>query len=758
MSTTLQNKIVFRENKISHPFIDMEGVEQVSYSLDNDLVRNYLNNVTYKKTDIITSSNTKSSTNTKIRPYFKGKTHRKPEGSSISAWSEAERPVIISGTHAGDTLIFTSLDYSTTVTASEGATLVYNLIPRRFYECKIKRGNTVVDTRYFLAEGQCRMIRIPIPNFRDIGGWKCDGGTVSYDKVFRGCGFVGNGTAWVTLKNASNKADVIATLLKLGITDELDLREPDDGVQSAEDPEYGDAAINYTNISTGAYAIDGSVVRALLHIADVLNNDGKVWLHCFTGADRAGTLVTLIQVLLGCDIDSIIKEWELSMFNGNGYNENYLENTNFRTFLYNQYKVNTSKSLYENVVTTIKSKKPSGVTNSDIDAMIATFKSKMVTKTMAIIGDSYSGYSGSGPKIKIEGHNHPYAGEYPSPNPLSVNAIWWAIVAQHFGWSAANYSWSGCTVTPSSKLDERIGCSDERINRLSYLTGGVAPDIIFCELGMNDARYIDVNAAFTWNTIEAAYRSMLTKIITTYPDAKVYCINCIHRETSAVWYTKHQLFNEKLATWLEDYPGVKLIDAADVFNYTSVGNTVSDATHPSAAGFRKIAQRVISVIEPDFAEDDPQEEVEPVSYAFAANHCSSRGVQGGPSEYGYQKQTNDYTAWEFAEFPVSAGDVIQVGTNDGEKLGTGFTESRDGFLDAMSRLSYAQTISSGWYSGCFNYSYTGANYFIKNNKTMIYQQYTAQHDCILTVALAVGSKSVSARGGSYVKINGVTVG
>jgi len=100
--------------------------------------------------------------------------------------------------------------------------------------------------------------------------------------------------------------------------------------------------------------------------------------------------------------------------------------------------------------------------------------------------------------------------------------------------------------------------------------------------------------------------------------------------------------------------------------------------------------------------------------------------------------------------------VVQVGTNDGEKLLACFVESRDGFLDAMSRLSYAQKISTGWYSGGFNLAYSESNKITKNGRTLICQQYTVQHNCILTVAMA--ANSISERGGSYVRINGVEVG
>lgn len=763
MSNRYSNKIVFEEDGQSHPFIDMEGEEQVSYNLENDAVRNYLRNVTYSKSDIITSSNQESTVPSKVMPYFRAKAHRYPWGTSESAWSETTRPVVIYDTKVGDIIEFTSLDHTMGVDGTNGATLVYNLVPRRFYSYTIKRAGNVIKTGYFNTEGQCRMIKIQMPNYRDIGGWKCENGTISYNKIFRGCAYVGNNAGkYVNIASVSTsqKNAIISELIDLGVTIDLDLRVP--GTE-ASNPGYGSSGITYKNIGFTHYTINSKTVETLQYISNALSNGEVIWTHCWTAADRAGTLIAIIQILLGCDIDSIIKEWELSMFHGPGYEETYLNGPNvagFRTMLYNLYNSDRSKTLKENTITALKNNKPSGITNSDVDVIVQNLNNKLVTKTMAIIGDSYSAYTGSGPKVEIEGYKNTsvYAGEYPT-YAMPVNKIWWAQVAQHLGLNAVNYSWSGCTVTPAEgvDIDERVCSSDARIDRLSYLLGGNAPDIVFCAIGYNDANAIANGNRYgiTLAKLEAAYRSMLDKIVARYPDARIYCLNNVQRSSSGDRFNSYKAFNTRLASIVNDYPNATLVDVANVFNNTYSGNTVSDATHPNETGFTKIANRVIALIEPDFSDNSSEgDEEEVISYAFVVNHCSSRGFTSGSSEYGYQKQADNYVGWEFAEFPVSAGDVVQVGTNDGVKLATCFAESENGFLDAMNSLPYGQMISSGWYSGCFNYSYTGANTIVKNGRTMICQQYTVQHGGILTVALKVNDSSVSARGGSYVFING----
>lgn len=768
MSRRYNNKIVFEEDGKSHPFIDMDGEEQVSYNLENDAVRNYLNNVTYARTDIITGSNAKSTTATKIWPYFAAKAHRASFGASESSWSEIERPVVIIGTKAGDTITLTSLDHTMSVIGTVGATLVYNLIPRRFYGYTVTRSNNVVKTGYFNTEGQCRMIKIQIPNFRDIGGWKCETGTISYNKVFRGCGFTGTDTGlYSNLRDAVNKTVVIDSLIALGITDELDLRDPNDNKQPAINPGYPVGTITYRNIVLGSYAINSNTLLALQHISNVLDNNGKIWLHCHTGADRAGTLFAIIQILLGCGIDTVIKEWELSMFCGNGYNQNYLDNTNFRTFLYNQYKVNTGKTLRENIITTLKNNKPSGWTNAIVDNIVSNLQSKLSTLTAAVIGDSYSAYTGSGPKVEIEGFKNSsvYAGEYPD-YPMPVNKIWWAQVAQRFGLTVANYSWSGCTVTPAEDVDvtERVCCSDARIDRLNYLLGGNAPDIVFCVVGYNDANAIANNNRYgiTLAKLEASYRLMLDKIVSRYPNARIYCLNNVQRSSSGDRFNSYKAFNTKLVSIVNDYPNASLVDVANVFNNTYLGNTVSDATHPNETGFTKIANRVIALIEPDFQEDDIEEE-EAVSYDFIPTHLQPSGYLSGRYD-GITMKASTYNEYEFAEFPVNAGDVVQIGVNgvtgleyDGTKRLVFFAEYPGGALSDALALS-EESYKTGWYSRCYVFHYGSGTVPLKtktvNGRTHYYAEYTVQHDGKLTVGLKVNSYTSEGLGGAYVIING----
>lgn len=769
MRRRYDNKIVFDAGGVSHPFIDMDGAEQYSYNLENDAVRNYLKNVAYSKTDIVANSS-KSTTKTRIRPYSSIKAYRTPWGSSQSAWSEAGRPVVIAGTRAGDTITFTSLDHTMNVNGTAGATLVYNLIPRRFYSYTVIRSGNTVKTGYFNTEGQCRMIRIQIPNFRDLGGWKCDGGTIAYNKLFRGNGGVGADTgAYVQLRDAANKTEVINNLVSLGITHELDLRDPNSTSQPAIDPGFPPNTLTYRNISLAGYDVNSNLVLALQFISNVLSNGGKVWFHCQTGADRTGTLAAVIQALLGCNIDSIIKEWELTMFNGNGYDQTFLENitktVKFRNFMYDLYG-KTGSTLKDKTIAWLKSNNPAEVTDSDIDAIVSNLRKRLIHKTVAVIGDSYSAYSGSGPKVEIEGFakDEVYAGEYPG-YAMPVNSIWWAQVAQHFGWSVANYSWSGCTVTPVEgvTVTERVCSSDARINRLSYLLGGDAPDIILCAIGYNDANAIANNNRYgiTPARLEAAYRTMLDKITAKYPNAKVYCLNNVQRSSSGDRFESYKAFNTKLVSIVNDYSNATLIDVANVFGYTSIGNTVSDYTHPNATGFTKIATRIIAYLESDYS-DEQEEDTQPVdSYDFIPTHLQPAGLSGGDYSEGIRMKASSYNEYEFAEFSVNAGDVIRIGlygVNNGDyDNGTNaayfFTEISGGILSNIMTKSEGYKTNEIWYDGCYEFQ-RGIHYNTVSGKKIYYGEYTVKHTGRLTVAIKVNANTTDSLGGAYVKING----
>ena len=115
-----------------------------------------------------------------------------------------------------------------------------------------------------------------------------------------------------------------------------------------------------------------------------------------------------------------------------------------------------------------------------------------------------------------------------------------------------------------------------------------------------------------------------------------------------------------------------------------------------------------------------------------------------------------YNEYEFAEFPVNAGDVVQIGVNDGTKVLTFFTESSGGLLTAALQQSVNEKISTGWYSDSYEFHYGSIPLKTKTvgGKTHYYAEYTARHTGKLTTALKVNENTTASLGGAYVKING----
>ena len=108
---------------------------------------------------------------------------------------------------------------ATKASAREGEKTIYNLIPDHVYQWFVKDGDgKVVSSGRLKPTGSVRMLKFlysGIRNFRDLGGWKCDGGTIKYGLLIRG-GFFGD-------KEADPENRKLAE--DIGIKHEVDLRD-----------------------------------------------------------------------------------------------------------------------------------------------------------------------------------------------------------------------------------------------------------------------------------------------------------------------------------------------------------------------------------------------------------------------------------------------------------------------------------------------------------------------------------------------------
>lgn len=137
------------------------------------------------------------------------------------------------------------------------------------------------------------------PNVRDLGGRKCDGGTVRYGLLIRG------GTP-----TANDRAVLVE---QLGVRHDMNLRAQ--GLVDDTSPMGRDLRFVLAEDSTWYLAQSNDAWQInLRYIFDAVTHNEPLYFHCETGADGAGTLACVLEGLLGVSQADIEKDYELSSF------------------------------------------------------------------------------------------------------------------------------------------------------------------------------------------------------------------------------------------------------------------------------------------------------------------------------------------------------------------------------------------------------------------------------------------------------------
>ncbi len=202
-------------------------------------------------------------------------------------------------------------------------------VPGKTYFWKVEKADdsTVLHEDTFTVENvPVRPITTSqIPNVRDIGGWNTeDGKTVRYEKIYRG---------GITNPDGENKfpeKDVILFRDVLGIKSEIDLRITgvDDKKQTVSilgenAPYYQTPIHGYCYIIPGfhqrtpqARTYDVKYTKSIREIFHILADEANypVYIHCNAGADRTGTIVYLINGVLGVSYQDLTRDFELTSF------------------------------------------------------------------------------------------------------------------------------------------------------------------------------------------------------------------------------------------------------------------------------------------------------------------------------------------------------------------------------------------------------------------------------------------------------------
>jgi protein-tyrosine phosphatase len=151
-----------------------------------------------------------------------------------------------------------------------------------------------------------RWIRVPeITNVRDLGGWPVPGGQrVRQGLLYRSSEM--NRHLELTAEGET------VLLRELGIRTDLDLRAEDEGPTPALPEEW----VRYVNAPFLPYEriAEEPVMASVARIFGVLA-DGDAYpvlMHCWAGADRAGTAAFLVLAALGVQLPDLEADYELS--------------------------------------------------------------------------------------------------------------------------------------------------------------------------------------------------------------------------------------------------------------------------------------------------------------------------------------------------------------------------------------------------------------------------------------------------------------
>lgn len=234
---------------------------------------------------------------------------------------------------------------------------VYNLLPETKYYYRLNLtlsdGTNVGSVGEFETAKSPRILNIEgAVNVRDIGGHETtDGKKIKYGLLYRGSEIDGKvePTYCVTEKGKTQMLEDLKIAL------DMDLRRDDtdtDGIgalgESVKHKYY--AASNYSLFLEEKH---NEKTRELFK--DLADEDNyPIYVHCTYGRDRTGTLIYMLQALLGVDDQTLYKEYSVSAFT-----DAYLETEKFEVFLAEiaQMEGNSTQEKVENWLISVGVKK-----------------------------------------------------------------------------------------------------------------------------------------------------------------------------------------------------------------------------------------------------------------------------------------------------------------------------------------------------------------------------------------------------------------
>lgn len=181
-----------------------------------------------------------------------------------------------------------------------GGNIIYNDVPNRKTPYAVSKDGAVIQCGCIEPLDHVRRIKCNTINVRDLGGWKCDGGTVKYGLLYRG--------------GEVSAPDRDILLGQCGIRHDLNLRGAEEATWT-ESPlgkdVYFTKADQYNWYSV---SVNDAWKTNLRCVFEAVTHDEPVFFHCAAGADRTGTLACVLEGLLGMSQSDIDKDYELTCF------------------------------------------------------------------------------------------------------------------------------------------------------------------------------------------------------------------------------------------------------------------------------------------------------------------------------------------------------------------------------------------------------------------------------------------------------------
>ena len=255
----------------------------------------------------------------------------------LAAFGTVQKPVKVEWTAPADavcSLALVSDCGDRQVFSVTNLTTVYltNLGLGATYRLKVQSGEEKSETVSFVTDDRPpRLLRAGgVVNFRDLGGWTAAGGKrVRENMVFRSAGLRNSSKTVGSFFRSKVKVGErrvtdagIATLRdEFRIRTDLELRSERETAGMVDSVLGKD--VQWRCIPFVAYDFIDDMSRGRQKFAEIFRiflekENYPVLFHCSGGRDRTGTLAFLLNGLLGVSEDDLCRDWEFSVFAGQG--------------------------------------------------------------------------------------------------------------------------------------------------------------------------------------------------------------------------------------------------------------------------------------------------------------------------------------------------------------------------------------------------------------------------------------------------------